>query len=973
MLLVNRWLCWVAAYILVALSLTSFSVHADDNQINKLVAEAEQYRRLGFVFQAEAKLNRALALTEPKSKAHTLVAGLQGNLLIQRRQYDQAYLLLTKTLQIASNNKWYLLAGDHAYYLGNLSVSRANETAAIGFYEQALDFATLSNDTAMTFSASLNLARLSLPKMNFKQAFGSLESLASILGQRYDTTMAIALAELVVGQLQYTTSEEQANKLVEFGYVILARLQASFSSNSPRQNAEIQGQLGKLYGFKKRYADATQHLQAAIHFAQQKGDKDLLYRFEWELANLMLAQNNSDYAIASLRRAVKHLEAIRQDIPVQYSQGKSSFRETLEPLYTQLADLLLQQAKSASEAQQQAFLQEARETIELVKRSELEDYFANRCTFESAKEQLLEDLATDVAAVYPIMLDDRLEILVSVGARIHQHIVPVSKQQLSDYAHRTAASLRSFDPNYDKLAEQFYQWLIAPIENTLTEYQINTLIYLPDGALRLVPLSSLSSGGRPLIFDYAVVTSPGLSLFDISEKPKQDMNVLLAGLSEPGPVVSHVGKRIYSALDAATDKQLQNRIEYAQQASYLTPSSKASEIINNNRRKLRIVSKTPVEYARSKTASSDSALNIVNKIPVEAGLRRMSMQRHQKRFQHQLVAVNTDKSTNGSLKIVAKYTPNSSVTDITMRRLSMSRQNKRQQRGKSGNETTAHKQLKIVNKRPVLLASSDNLRARFRSVENVSEPRSFSEKGSLRIKSKRPVMVAAVQSKHSNIASTATREMGSTKLRIINKQSSIWGQDELTTRQLDKLKQRLRLPGVTEEINHIASLYQHTALTDANFQKAEFESEILNARYDIVHIASHGVFGDSAQNSFIMTFDELLTMEQLETLLVNEKFQKAPIELLTLSACQTAEGDDRAPLGISGIALRAKVRSALGALWAVSDEATVELMNRFYANLRTPGISKAEALRQAQASMLQEPKYQHPFFWSAFVLIGNWL
>ncbi len=90
-----------------------------------------------------------------------------------------------------------------------------------------------------------------------------------------------------------------------------------------------------------------------------------------------------------------------------------------------------------------------------------------------------------------------------------------------------------------------------------------------------------------------------------------------------------------------------------------------------------------------------------------------------------------------------------------------------------------------------------------------------------------------------------------------------------------------------------------------------------------------------------------------------------PVELLTLSACQTAEGDDRAPLGLSGIALKARVRSALGSLWPVSDDAAAELMAGLYRNLGQGGASKAEALRQAQLA--------HPFFWAPFVLVGNWL
>lgn len=122
-----------------------------------------------------------------------------------------------------------------------------------------------------------------------------------------------------------------------------------------------------------------------------------------------------------------------------------------------------------------------------------------------------------------------------------------------------------------------------------------------------------------------------------------------------------------------------------------------------------------------------------------------------------------------------------------------------------------------------------------------------------------------------------------------------------------------------------------------------------------------------------MTYDQLVTVDQLENLLMSEEFGDTPIELLTLSACQTAEGDDRAPLGLSGVALKAKVRSVLGSLWSVSDEATVQLMENFYMRLNSPNLSKAQALQQAQIVLLKDRKRSHPYYWSPFILIGNWL
>jgi CHAT domain-containing protein len=92
-----------------------------------------------------------------------------------------------------------------------------------------------------------------------------------------------------------------------------------------------------------------------------------------------------------------------------------------------------------------------------------------------------------------------------------------------------------------------------------------------------------------------------------------------------------------------------------------------------------------------------------------------------------------------------------------------------------------------------------------------------------------------------------------------------------------------------------------------------------------------------------------------------------------LSACETAEGDERAALGLAGLAVKAGARSALGTLWRVNDEAARELIVEFYSQLKTDsGVSKAEALRRAQRKIL-EGRFDHPQYWSAFLLISNWL
>jgi CHAT domain-containing protein len=163
-----------------------------------------------------------------------------------------------------------------------------------------------------------------------------------------------------------------------------------------------------------------------------------------------------------------------------------------------------------------------------------------------------------------------------------------------------------------------------------------------------------------------------------------------------------------------------------------------------------------------------------------------------------------------------------------------------------------------------------------------------------------------------------------------------------------------------------------TRLLNSEFTSARFGKEAASGSYRIVHIASHGFFGGDANSSFILAYDDVLTMNGLQSLLVSDNVKQSPIELLTLSACETAEGNERAPLGFSGAAIKARARSALGTLWPVADDAARQLMGDFYTGLTKKKSSKAEALRDAQIGLLRQPDTSHPFFWAPFTLVGNW-
>ncbi|HXV11013.1 MAG TPA: CHAT domain-containing protein, partial [Burkholderiales bacterium] len=181
------------------------------------------------------------------------------------------------------------------------------------------------------------------------------------------------------------------------------------------------------------------------------------------------------------------------------------------------------------------------------------------------------------------------------------------------------------------------------------------------------------------------------------------------------------------------------------------------------------------------------------------------------------------------------------------------------------------------------------------------------------------------------------------------------------------------LPFVADELQNVQKLYGGTVRQDQQFTVPRMEKDLGDTPYQIVHIASHAQFDSDVNKTFLLTYDGRIGMNKLEQILGLSKFRTDAVELLTLSACETAAGDDRAALGLAGVAIKAGARSALATLWTVNDPASAELVSSFYRELQEPSVSKARALQQAQLGLLKDARYRHPSYWSAFLLIGNWL
>jgi len=184
-----------------------------------------------------------------------------------------------------------------------------------------------------------------------------------------------------------------------------------------------------------------------------------------------------------------------------------------------------------------------------------------------------------------------------------------------------------------------------------------------------------------------------------------------------------------------------------------------------------------------------------------------------------------------------------------------------------------------------------------------------------------------------------------------------------------------RLEGTAREARVAAEAASSThgrARLIENFKRADLADALAGGRVDVLHLATHATFNGSSERSFILALDGPVPISDLRRSIGRSRDRGDQLDLLILSACETAVGDDQASMGLAGAAVQAGARSALASLWQVNDVGTAELMKNFYASYSV-GKGKAEALRNAQLAMLTRGgEFANPNIWAAFELLGGW-
>ncbi|OYD83791.1 CHAT domain-containing protein [Azospirillum brasilense] len=692
-----------------------------------LARRAEAHRAEGKLRQALADLTEARRLAEQAGNADLVVAieaamadvGLAGEFAGRARESWAPMLDRVLSDTDASRERTRAAALN--------TLGRLQDTPrSIDAFQRSAELARRVGDPALAATAGINAARRLAAAGDLRQAEAMLTRVEADLAALPDSgRKAFLLVAHGIALMDIQTSSRQSrNDLVRRSYDSLsASADLARAAGDRRISSAARGYLGSLYERVGRTDDALILTREAVFLAQEASAPDLLFRWHWQAGRLHRSLGRMNEALASYDAAIANVRRIRADLLRAYGGYGSPFREAIGPVYLEFADLRLRQAAALrGTPQAQRHLVAARDALEQLKAAELEDYFQDDCVAAlRAKVKSIDRLAPGTAVLYPILLPDRLELLLSLSDGLHQVTVPVAGAEVAATANSFRRQLEQrTSSRFLGDAHRLYDWLVRPLAPTLEARKVDTLVLVPDGPLRSVPLAALHDGRGFLVERYALAVTPGLSLMEPKTLTVQEADLLLAGLTE--------------------------------------------------------------------------------------------------------------------------------------------------------------------------------------SVQGFPA-----------------------------------------------------------------------LPHVETEIAAIHGSLGGTVLENRSFVIERVGRELNAAPYSIVHIASHGKFEPEASDSYILAYDGRLSMDQLERFVKLSQYREEPVELLTLSACQTAAGDDRAALGLAGVAIKAGARSALASLWFINDQASSQLIADFYRRLATGVPSKAEALRQAQLALLKDLRYQHPGYWAAFLLIGNWL
>ncbi|MCC5624909.1 CHAT domain-containing protein, partial [Nostoc sp. CHAB 5715] len=478
------------------------------------------YRRSSNILEEVSKQLQA----QPDSLVKVITLRSLGNVLQQLGELESSQTSLQQSLEIAQRLQLPLEISLTEFSLGNTARSLSNIKGAIAHYENA---AKIAPNPFTKVQALINQLSLLVENERITEAKSLIPTIQSQV-PNLPTNQAGIYARINLAQTLTTIGNKK-----DIAEILASSAHQAKMIGDERTESYALGSLGEVYEQNQQLQEAQDLTQQALFLAQKIDASDIAYRLEWQLGRLLKELGNMPAAISAYDAAVTTLQSLRSDLVAVNRDVQFNFRDRIEPLYRQSVELILQE-----KGQGKPDLDKARQRIEALQVAELDNFFREACLSNQfvVLDKVVDRDNPNTAIFYPIILDNYLEIIIKLPKQplIHK-TSQVNRQQVEQVITEIRKTIVQPDANqkFKAVSQQLYNWLIKPVETDLKNSKVNTLVFIPDGLLRNIPMSALYDGREYLVQKYSVVISPGLQLFTPKPLAQKKLNALAGGLSQP--------------------------------------------------------------------------------------------------------------------------------------------------------------------------------------------------------------------------------------------------------------------------------------------------------------------------------------------------------------------------------------------------------------------------------------------------------
>ena len=482
-----------------------------------------------------------------------------GNVLRLLRKLDESQQVLEQSLALAHQLNLTEAEAKALLSLGNTQQALATRARDLNDLQAAQihDQAALDNYRAAAIAASI------LPLTALQAQINELSLLvdrSAVEAQKLLSPIQAAIERLPPSRAAVYTRIQFVHCLVrlkEMGDIslnwtdiaqILERAEEiAVSIGDKRAESYALGTLGELTYAHFPQSNGQMLLKRAVTLASSENAPEIAYQWQWQLGRIYRDTGDTEAAIAAYQAAFTNLQKLRGDLVTLNQEIQFSFREQVEPIYRELAGLLLESSQSLPDQER---LRAARQVIEALQIAQLDNYFQDACA--TLKSEEVDRVDPQAAIFYTILLPKRLEVILSLpDGTLHRHVNRVSQADVEQTVNELQRYLKEPDRLKDvqQRSQSLYNWLIKPFEITFSSQQIHTLVFVLDTVLQNIPMAVLYDGEQYLVQKYATALTPGLRLLG-PERLSPKLNALVAGVSER----QQVGLREFTALTNVEDE-----------------------------------------------------------------------------------------------------------------------------------------------------------------------------------------------------------------------------------------------------------------------------------------------------------------------------------------------------------------------------------------------------------------------------------